>query len=780
MRLALVMAITGMQPLSANSLRIDLPAGTMGSAIAELGRQTAASISVDDPAAWSRQVVAVRGASSTHEALTRLASATGLTVRRAGPTAWRLVAKRTPVMRRPPVVQHSAANPASPVEAPDIVVTASKHDVRLRDFAGQVTAIHGADLQLDGPAGTDAILARLASVSSTHLGSGRNKIFIRGIADSSFTGPTQATVGQYLGDIRLSYNAPDPDLRLHDIASVEVLEGPQGTLYGAGSLGGIIRVVPNDPGMEPLATASLGVSATQHGEPGFDGGAMLNLPIVNDRLALRIVGYGERDGGYIDNPATGRRDINRTTVAGGRAALRLVTAGGWTVDIGGLFQSIKGDDSQYADRGGPPLTRERSVTQGHAADYAMGQVIVAGTIGGLRMRSTTGVSAQHLSERYDATAAGGPPAILEQHNETRMIANETRIWQPTRAGFGWLLGLSATHNQSNLTRAFGPPGGVLTPSTGVGNTLTEVTLYGEATIALMRGLSATVGGRATADWLTGSGQDVAPAIAAARAQLTATRRESSLLPSAALIATVLPGASLYARYQQGFRPGGLAIESDFVRRFDGDRVHTFETGFRYGRPDAGPVFLTLGISHTIWNDIQADFIDANGLPSTANIGNGRIWSFNASGVWRPAAGLKIDAGINYNDSQVTDPAPALLLSLARRSQVPNVAKVAGRVGVDFVRPLSGALTLRANAWLRYVGSSRLGIGPLLGEGQGDYLDSAMSFRIGRPAFGVSLGLTNLTDSVGNRFALGTPFQTGRAQITPLRPRTVRLAFDASF
>src|SRR3546814_3098560 len=92
----------------------------------------------------------------------------------------------------------------------------------------------------------------MASLSSTHLGAGRNKLFIRGIADSSFTGPTQATVGQYLGDIRLSYNAPDPDLRLYDVDNVEVLEGPQGTLYGAGSLGGIIRVVPNAPNPDAM------------------------------------------------------------------------------------------------------------------------------------------------------------------------------------------------------------------------------------------------------------------------------------------------------------------------------------------------------------------------------------------------------------------------------------------------------------------------------------------------------------------------------------------------
>jgi len=84
-------------------------------------------------------------------------------------------------------------------------------------------------------------------LASTNLGTGRNKIFIRGVADSSFNGPSQSIVGQYLGDVRLTFNAPDPDLELYDIARVEVLEGPQGTLYGAGSLGGVVRVCPARP-----------------------------------------------------------------------------------------------------------------------------------------------------------------------------------------------------------------------------------------------------------------------------------------------------------------------------------------------------------------------------------------------------------------------------------------------------------------------------------------------------------------------------------------------------
>ncbi len=778
-----VAALAVAAPAQAGQGVVDLPAGRLGDAVLALGRQSGTSIVVGDPALWARRVPAVGGRMSAREALDRLASAVNADVVAAGPVGWRLVT------RAPRVVSVRAKRPkvipvAAPVaEGADVVVTGSKRDVRLRDFAGQVALLDGVDLALGGAGGTEAILARLASVSSTHLGAGRNKLFIRGIADSSFTGPTQTTVGQYFGDLRLSYNAPDPDLRLYDIASVEVLEGPQGTLYGAGSLGGIIRTVPNAPELGAVsASIAGGLSATWHGDPGADLGATLNVPL-GERAALRVVGYGVSEGGYIDNPVLDRRDVNRTRIGGGRAMLRLDAGNGWTVDLGGIGQWTKGDDSQYADRDAPALTRSSAIVQGFSADYAMGQVVVSGAIGGLKVRSSTGIVRQTLTERYDATLPEGEARVFAQRNATNLIANETRVWRPVRNGFGWVVGGSFTHNRTRLSRSLGPIDAPA-PVTGVTNSIYEATLYGEASMQLVRGLTATAGARVTRASLAGTGEDIAPArletVALARARVTADRIETSVLPSASLIAAVLPKLSLYGRYQQGFRPGGLAIESDFVRRFENDRVRTLESGVRYGLAGVYTAYLSASVSHTIWQDIQADFIDATGLPSTANIGDGRIWTFSATGGWKPVAGLTLDAGFTYNDSRVTEPSANLFVALARMSQVPNIARYAGRLGADYRRDVGRDLELRVYGWARYVGRSRLGVGPVLGEEQGDYLDTALTARVGRASLGVTLGVTNLTDSVGNRFALGTPFQVGSGQITPQRPRTVRIGLDAAF
>ncbi|MEL7690759.1 TonB-dependent receptor [Citromicrobium bathyomarinum] len=773
-------------PAAAERVAVQSPAGTLSDAAIVLARQTRTSIVITDPALARRHVKALRGQMETDDAIRRLARMADARAVSVGPSAWRIEAgeKRPrkaaqPRTRKPPpaVAPSEAAPPPPPPPPVEILVVASKRSARLEEFAGQVSMLDGDDLEFGGIGGTEKIAEQVATVSSTYLGSGRNKLFIRGIADSSFTGPTQATVGQYLGDLRLSYNSPDPDLRLSDLSRVEVLEGPQGTLYGAGSLGGIIRLVPNEPELGLFdASGMVGGSVTQHGQPGADLNAMLNMPLAGDSAALRLVVDAATQGGYIDKPLLGRNDVNRTDILGGRAIARLEFAPGWTADLIALGQSTRAADSQYADRFGPPLTRAARVREGAEADYRQGQFIISGAFGAVQFRTSTGIAWHDLEERYDATAPDGAPRLFTQRNDTRMIANETRLWQPLGSRFGWLAGISLTENRTQLNRSL-ETDELSASATGVLNEVSEFTLYGEANARLFDGLIATAGARYTRSQLGGAGEDVPLAVAIAGREITASRDETAFLPSFSLLAEVLPETSLYLRYQEGFRPGGLAIEGNFVRRFRNDRAATFEFGLRHGRPGRGPFDLTASIAHTRWRDIQADFIDAFGLPSTANIGDGRVWTASISGSVELAPALRVNGGFTYNDSAIDQPDAAFL---TRTMQVPNIARYAGRAGVDYRRTISGNLELTAKGWASYIGKSRLGLGPELGELQGDYFDSGLVVRVGRDSLGISLGITNIADVEGNRFALGTPFAVGREHITPLQPRTIRLGIDASF
>lgn len=125
----------------------------------------------------------------------------------------------------------------------------------------------------------------------------------------------------------------------------------------------------------------LGGSATTSGAPGADAQAVLNLPVIADRLAIRLVADSASEGGYIDKPLLGRTDVNRTRIAGGRAAVRADLGGGWSVEAVGIGQRIRGADSQYADRDGPPLTRSAPVTEGFSADFGQAQLILSGRVG---------------------------------------------------------------------------------------------------------------------------------------------------------------------------------------------------------------------------------------------------------------------------------------------------------------------------------------------------------------------------------------------------------------
>ncbi|WP_347091431.1 TonB-dependent receptor [Sphingomonas parapaucimobilis] len=790
----LVAMAAAMPAIAADRVSLDLPAGTVGAQVMALGRAARANIVVPDAGLWRRPVPSLRGAFSVEQALAVIARGSGARVEALGPGSWRLRPRlHSPAPKPGP---RPRPRPPADVQGEDVVVTASKRDTTRDHFAGQVVQVAGADLELGGAGGTSKLADRMTAIASTYLGAGRNKLFIRGIADSSFTGPTQATVGQYFGDLRLSYNAPDPDLRLADLAAVEVLEGPQGTLYGAGSLGGLIRLVPNAPDPTRFGgSAMLGGSATTNGAPGADAQAVLNLPVIADRLAIRLVADSASEGGYIDKPLLGRTDVNRTRIAGGRAAVKAELGGGWSIEAVGIGQHIRGADSQYADRDGPPLTRSAPVTEGFSADFGQAQLILSGRMGQVRFRSSSGITAHDLMERYDATPPGGPVQLFAQANATRMQANETRAWYSAPDGSGWLAGFSYVHNRTRLTRLFGELGELL-PRTGVVNTVEEATLYGEASLRLLPGLLTTGGLRVTRSVLDGEGEDLPLALSlqalARLREVTARRAQTILLPSASALIDLTPGAQLFLRYQQGFRPGGLTIEGPLVRRFRNDRVATIEAGLRSGQPGRDRFDGSLTLAHTAWRDIQADFIDAAGLPSTANIGDGQLWTIEALAGFRIAPGLRVEGAVSYNDSRIDEPSSAQAFALmdgmaadratilARLSQIPNIARFTGRAGAVYRRTLASGHDLRVDGWLRYVGSSRLGVGPILGEQQGSYLDSGVTARLGLGRYGVTAGITNLADVRGNRFALGTPFTTGRDQVTPLRPRTLRIGLDAAF
>ena len=805
-------ALAATPALAVQSRELSLPAGRLGDAIVALGRQAGVSIGVTDPALAASRVPAVRGRLSVEQALARMLADGQARFVRIAPGSYRIVRRPQPQQRfarrpaGPPVILAAAHVPA-PVEEQAVLVVGARRPVLLSVYPGGVEIVDGDDPELAyALRGSEALVARLPGLASTHLGPGRNKLFIRGIADSSFSGPTQATAGQYLGETRLNYNAPDPDLRLFDIERVEILEGPQGTLYGAGSLGGVIRIMPNRPRTDAAGgMLAAGATATWHGDPGADLAGVLNLPLVEDRLALRLVGYGAQDGGYIDDTGRGLDDVNRVRTWGGRAALRLETETGWTFDAGFTGQRIRGRDGQYADRGAAPLTRDSEVAQPFGSDYLLADLVVSRDWGATRFTTAFGWVHHQIDELYDSTVFNLPPQLYAQNTRVRLLSAESRLSGQTQGGLSWVVGSSVISNRSRQRRMAGP---VADPEqlAGVENGIEEVALFGEASLPLSPSVTLTAGGRFSWSHLSGSSLD-APVLvlqpmfgsADATRAADASRNESAFLPSLALAWEAAPRLLLFARYQESFRPGGLAIGGNvfrvtgqgvptdlvtpagdmIIRRFRNDNLSSFEAGVRYGRTGSGAFDVSATVAYTRWNDIQADTISPFGFPTTANIGDGRIYSLEVRAGWRPLPGLSLEAAALFNDSQVVNPFPGIMIQ--PNFPLPNVADVGARAAVDYQMPLAPDLDLRLGASIRYVGDSVLGVGPVLGEKQGEVTDIGLGARLEHGPHAFTLNLTNLLDEAGNRFAMGSPFTLiENPQVTPLRPRSVRVGWQFAF
>jgi iron complex outermembrane recepter protein len=207
----------------------------------------------------------------------------------------------------PPV--GSAAPPAAGnADIEEIVVTATRRTENLQDVPIAITALTGATLQQLNVQTLDDYVKYLPSVTITGFGPGQNEIYMRGLSTSHDGAQVSGGYAQfpnvavYLDDQSVQLPGRNLDVYAADLERIEVLEGPQGTLYGAGAQAGAIRYITNKPKLDVTeGGASASYSTTAHGDPSAAAQAFINLPLIPDTLAFRAVIYDDRRGGYINN-----------------------------------------------------------------------------------------------------------------------------------------------------------------------------------------------------------------------------------------------------------------------------------------------------------------------------------------------------------------------------------------------------------------------------------------------------------------------------------------------
>lgn len=767
---------------SESQVRFDIPAGTAETALAAMAQTAGISIGWDGgPPTFP--VKRLSGTMTPAKALRRLLAGSFYQAVRVGPTAYRL---QRPIAPLPPPlpprvpVKLGAAPTTAPEDAPPpelppgiIVVTGQKRSQSVGDVPLSLSLVNLSDIRrnLIPPDNRDISLS-IEGLALTNLGPGRNRQFIRGVADSPFNGPSQSTVTVELDEARVTFDAPDPDLRLVDMERVEILKGPQGPLHGSGALGGIYHVVTRKPELDTFG-GSIVVSGQDVGEGGYGAGGegVVNLPIVEDKLALRVVGYASSDAGWIDN--IGRNsNANSTTTAGGRVALRWAPAPNWTVDLSGTLQDVDSHDSQYVLTSDDTVKRQARIPEPAENDFKVVAATVQGRIGGLKLLAAASYIDHDVDYALDSSAAStafgltGDSRFYDDRRYT--IANYEIRLSPIDSSH-WLAGLSYLDTTSlNVATITSNDGTTVVEN--IDHRVRELAAFGEASLRLFDEVTATAGARL----FRTIAEDEASEQAGGRSQRVT---QTLLSPSLSVSWAADTRTIVYLRYARAVRPGGLApAGTEASGRFDSDNLGTFDLGIRSETPNH-TITYSAAAFYTDWDHIQSDYLLPNGLISTRNAGNGRIYGIEASGRWNPIARFQLSAGATWIDAKLTRGENGVSL---RDRHLPVTPDVTARLSAQYRFRLADWVT-QLSAQANYIGKARLALDDNLDRKMGNYATTAAGIFATRNRVTVGAHIDNILNVRGDSFAFGNPFSImlGR-QYTPLRPRSLTLSAGYSW
>lgn len=785
---------------SGQTHRFSIPAKPLPSALVDFALQAGISVGTEEARRCRPNGNALLGQYTVRQGLDRLLAGTGCTYRLIDAQTVRIVRERfslrAPQPVAPPPTPSMPPTPPETTELGELIVTSTKRSIGLDRAPYAVSAVDGASLAETASVNTEDLARRIAGLTVTNLGPGRNKLFVRGLSDGALTGRTQATVGLYFDDVRTTYNAPDPDLRLVDIERVELLRGPQGSLYGAGSIGGVLQVITKQPDLENRSGwISVGGEATSGGSAGgvIEGG--FNVPIIRDVVALRVVAYREVLGGFMEDQNLGLADVDDTHRQGLRASLRWDISPNWSAGAGFIAQTLNTDDTHYADGTGGATVRSLFLQEPHRNDFDEAHLRLQGDLGWAVLKGTTAFQAHELESRYDATLAlpqfsstASGPAPFDEASDTEALVSEVTLASPTGWRIDWLGGLfSSKFGQSTTSELFSASGARLYGEAREDD-IDEYAAYGEATWRITPWLNVTAGGRyfqLSVETKSAVEEPAAPATL-----FDGKRTEHGFAPK--IVVRYEPSRDLvfYIEAAEGYRAGGFntggRVGQAFPmpgagpqpnRLFTGDELTNVEAGARVGLFD-NRLRVRAALFQAHWENIQTDQLLPSGLPFTANIGNGHNRGVELEAIYR-SGGLRLDANLLVSDPELDSASPDFP-HLAGKS-LPGVPRILAGAAARYEWDADRAMSRFVSAETSYVGPSVLTFDAATSREMGRYWTTKVAAGLISDRWRFTAYVENLFDSRGDTFAYGNPFSLRMTdQGTPQRPLTVGLILGRTF
>jgi len=626
----------------------------------------------------------------------------------------------------------------------EVVVTAQKRSENLLDVPVPVTAINAQKL-------LDSNQVRLqdyySSVPGLNLApalvSGAPSLAIRGVTTGGYTNPT---VGIVVDDVpfgsstSIGGGTDAPDFDPGDLARVEVLRGPQGTLYGADSMGGLLKFVTADPSTDAFTARVSATTTNVHNgsELGYSFRGSANIPL-SDEIAMRASVFTRTDPGYIDNVETGRRGVNKTDVEGAHLAALWRPSAAFSLKLSALYQQSTASASSqaYVESGLGDLQQSAPLgVGGYTKKMQAYSAIATATLGDMTLVSLTGYNVTSLADSMDFTQFlsqlsqqffGVPGTSLLNNSRTNKFTEELRLSGTIGERADWLVGAFYTHESNQfVAREYavasdGAVAGTWMSSDNYPTTYEEYAGFGDLTLHLTNRLDLQIGGResqnqqAYTETIIGPQDSISvlyPGLTVPIVNPSVQTKDNSFTYLVTPKLQFTPDLMVYVRLASGYRAGGPNPTSTIYNlppSFKPDRTENYEVGVK-GQAFNRTLSFDISAYYIDWKNIQLFLLQpVSGAGYYANASRARSQGLEVSVEARPWAGFTWSAWADWNDAELTEGfGPASVAYGVAGDRLPNSSRFSGNVSIQQEFPLGRQLTGFVGAAINYVGE-RVGV-----------------------------------------------------------------------
>jgi outer membrane receptor protein involved in Fe transport len=722
-----------------------------------------------------------------------------------------------------PAPTEPEAEDASQVD--EIVVTALRRETNLQDTALSISALSGATLEKMGASTLQDVIASVPGLNLTEGQTGQRRISVRGVQSAG-----ESTVGLYLGETPVAGpnsansdpSSMTPDLNMFDVSRVEVLRGPQGTLFGSGSMSGTFRVVFNQANTEKYEGGlDLTANTIKDGGEGYSARGMVNVPVVEGLLGARLVLYDELRGGYVDNVRLGQEDVNEVRAYGGRLMLNftplenlkvtgLVTlqnqdvkdSNGWLPGVGEY------QNDNYTKLSFPNAFRLYNL----AAEWDLGPVtingstsyytwdatkFIDGSLSALQVRAAGTYCARYngISGACNATQLANYRAYIDsvfplsgyQPMQVESRIHELRATSNSDGPFTWTVGAFYEDRSdsavSSTVEADALSGEIYMPiqytfSRSIAVDLTQKALYGEATWEVLDGLRITGGVRAYEYEKTSHSQVLTTSYLNASVAGPMSTYDSSASGQVFKLNVsydVTPDAMVYAQYSEGFRPGGInntpGLTPDLIP-YSSDSLESYEIGAKTAWFD-NRLTVNLSAYEIKWSNMQISASIPN-FSFIANVGASTIKGLEIEATARPMTGLTLNGSMGFVDGTLdVDQTTGLIVAAGKAGDtIPNEPDFKAAFAADYTWPIATAFDGVMRVDYSYMGQAISTFRPTSPyyETMGEYSNVNLRGGIEGDGWGAYLFVSNLLDVVGKTKV--TSSNTEEQRTYSIAPRTI--------